>query len=140
MTIIERLINFYTNLSYQSMPQISSVYARDIVFTDPVSTFHGLPKLADYFENLLSNSDICHFEFTHTEQNTDSLHIHWVMTVRHPKLNKGNQYTVDGISFMKIENDLICYQRDYYDMGELMYEQLPLIKSLVKYIKKAMES
>ena len=58
----------------------------------------------------------------------------------HPKINKSEPYQVEGISVIQVQDEKIIYQRDYYDMGELMYEKLPVLKQVIHFIKRKMDS
>ena len=36
---------------------------------------------------------------------------------------------------MEFRDDLIVYQRDFFDMGAMVYEHVPLLRGLIKVIK-----
>ena len=139
MDVIERLKDFYTNLNSNTIGSISDCYNDQITFTDPVSTFNGLPALTHYFEALLKKTEQCEFVFNQVDRVDTHLYVSWSMRVTHPKINGGKSYQVSGMSFMKINNELVCYQRDYYDMGELLYEKLPVLKHGIRWLKKGMD-
>ena len=60
------------------------------------------------------------------------------MSFSNPRLNGGEIIHVDGSSVLSIRDDLVEYQRDYYDMGAMVYEQLPILGSVVRYIRGRM--
>ena len=47
---------------------------------------------------------------------------------------------VDGISTIRFggKEGKAVYHRDYYDMGEFVYERIPVVKNIIKLIKKKM--
>jgi limonene-1,2-epoxide hydrolase len=53
-------------------------------------------------------------------------------------MNKGKPIAVDGITMLKIADDRVVYHRDYYDLGQMVYENIPLIGRLIKKIKRAL--
>ena len=55
--------------------------------------------------------------------------------ITHPRLNRGNEFSVAGVSIIKF-NDKIYSHRDYFDLGAMLYEQLPLFGSMTKFIKR----
>jgi hypothetical protein len=57
------------------------------------------------------------------------------MTYSHPKLNKGQQIQVDGMSQLKFD-DKIYAHRDYFDLGQMLYEQVPFLGGLIGLLKK----
>ena len=60
----------------------------------------------------------------------------WTMFVNYPSLNSGQTVRVEGASFLKTRNGKIYYHRDYFDLGSVLYEHVPLIGRLIKKIKQ----
>ena len=60
----------------------------------------------------------------------------WTLVFVHPRLNYGQRVEVEGTSLFKIADSKITYQRDYYDMGAMLYENLPLIGPFIKLIRR----
>jgi hypothetical protein len=61
----------------------------------------------------------------------------WTMRYAHPRLNKGNEITLEGASHIRYE-EKVYYHRDYFDGGRLLYEHVPLLGSVIKQLKKRM--
>ena len=57
------------------------------------------------------------------------------MLLQHPKLNSGKIFSVPGVSIIRYE-DKIYSHRDYFDLGAMLYEQLPLLGGLIRMIKR----
>ena len=57
------------------------------------------------------------------------------MNYAHPKLAGGKDIVVDGATDLMFEEKII-YHRDYIDMGQMLYEQIPVLGSIIRYIKK----
>ena len=62
----------------------------------------------------------------------------WTMKFTSSKMNKGKPISVDGITMLVIENDKITYHRDYYDLGQMLYENVPLLGLIIKRIKRSL--
>lgn len=41
-----------------------------------------------------------------------------------------------GISVLTIKEEKIIEQRDFFDAGELFYENIPILGSIIRFIKK----
>ena len=54
----------------------------------------------------------------------------------HPSLRAGDTIRVEGASYLRTHNGKIYYHRDYFDMGAMLYEHLPLLGRIVQRIKK----
>ena len=136
MTVIKDFVDFYQQLDKNSAKQLSSLYHPDITLIDPVSTYSGLPALEQYFAALLSNTGSCGFNIDAINHLGDRAFVSWQMNFTHPKLSAGDPIKVEGISHILIKNNKIVYQRDYYDLGSMLYEHLPIIGYLVRYLKR----
>ena len=133
------LINFmqvYNTLSIDNLTLLSSIYDERITFVDPVHTIEGLPDLYNYFENLYQNLRSCDFVIEDVIVDDSHAAIYWAMTYQHAKFNKGKPVTIAGNSYIKGENDKVIYHRDYFDLGAMVYEQLPVIGRLIRWIKR----
>jgi hypothetical protein len=61
--------------------------------------------------------------------------ISWTMKFAHPKLNNHQEIMVLGVSQVKF-SDRITYQRDYFDLGSMFYEHVPILKKVISMLKK----
>lgn len=60
------------------------------------------------------------------------------MRLKTPALNSGMTFSVDGSSLIEFsgpEGKAISH-RDYFDMGEFVYERIPILKLIIQAIKK----
>jgi limonene-1,2-epoxide hydrolase len=137
--VIERFKELYTDLTPASVELLHDIYSHDITLIDPVGEHLGLEAVRQYFNNLLSDNQQCLFDIHRQILSGESATITWSMNYQHPKLANGRKLTLDGISELRIADDRIVWQRDYYDMGEMIYEHLPLFGTVIRYIKKRMK-
>lgn len=136
--VIERLKDLFSDSTSFSTELLQDVYADDVVFVDPVHRVDGLPALQHYFERVYQNVNQCRFEFTGELQGKDELVLRWVMHVSHPRLQRGQTVSVRGTSWLQAsasDAGKIGYHEDYYDMGALVYEQIPVLRQLIVHIK-----
>lgn len=132
---------FYEQLQSSSLSQLSSVYSEDIMFIDPVAEHHGLDALRTYFDRLLVNCQECRFTIHDCLLQGQQGFVTWTMAFRHPKVNKGKMLYVDGCSELVLNSEQkICMQRDYYDLGAMLYQHLPLLGPLINWLKKRLNS
>ena len=138
MEVIQRFEQFYENLSLSSIENIADIYHPEIVFVDPISKHHGLASVKSYFTQLLENTTYCNCKIQVIMGADDQFSVTWKMQYAHAKLNRGREVIVDGITHLKQQDDRIILHRDYFDMGQMVYEQVPILRSVVKSIKKRM--
>lgn len=140
MTLQDRFNDFYQTLDLDSLPALGQIYHDEVTFADPVAVHQGLLALDGYFRKLLQGCEHCSFNIRSQQFNESKGFVNWTMTFRSPRLNGGQPIDVDGGSVLEIHGDRIAYQRDYYDMGAMVYEQLPLLGPIVRYIRTRMAS
>ena len=131
--LVDQLKSYYKDLHAADLSKLHSIYADNVTFKDPVHKIQGLVDLEDYFQALCSDLSDCRFEFLDELVSEGSAYIKWVMHFRHPKL--GNRLiSVRGVSHLKF-SDRIDFQEDFYDMGAMLYEQLPLLGNVTRWLR-----
>ncbi|SDJ66223.1 SnoaL-like domain-containing protein [Ferrimonas sediminum] len=134
-SLVARFVALYQRLDYQSLSQLTSVYDDDIEFIDPLHRVRGLTQLTRYFSSLYQNLQHSSIEITDLLHGANEAALYWRMTLVHPRLNRGKTVLVEGHSHLKY-SDRIYYHRDYFDAGQMLYEQLPLLGPVVKAVKR----
>ena len=133
-TAVAQFIKFYESLGADAPVDLHSVYANNIEFIDPVHRMQGLPALDRYFNDLMTNVLSLEFRITETHVSDGQAFLQWIMSYEHPKLAGGRRIEVAGISHIRFE-DKIFYHRDYYDLGQMVYEHVPLYGWITRWLK-----
>ncbi len=133
-SIITQLEDFYRDLSLANIASLAEIYSENVEFVDPVHHLHGLEPLAEYFKQLLVNTEYCHFHFDHCLLGQSECSLTWQMRFSHPKLGQGKEIVLDGVSLLKF-TDKVYYHRDYYDLSAMLHDQLPLVGWVSKKLK-----
>ena len=133
---LARFIGLYQQLDKQQLHRLPEVYAEQVVFTDPAHRIEGLVALGDYFAALYQRLAYCRFVITSQQQQGSQAWLGWTMTFSHPGLRGGEPVTVEGATRLEFdEAGKVCQHRDYFDLGAMLYEQLPLLGPVVRTIK-----
>ncbi|EEQ16314.1 hypothetical protein yfred0001_34010 [Yersinia frederiksenii ATCC 33641] len=135
-----RFSQFYTTLDIARLANLSDVYHRDIYFVDPVGEHQGLSSLEAYFQLLISNLSTCSFTLTDIQHHEQQATVCWHMTYSHPRLRRGSLLSLEGISQLRFAEQRVIYQRDYYDLGAMLYEHIPLLGGVVVKLKKRLRA
>ena len=135
---IDQFISSINSINHENAKEVlHRIYTNDVKFVDPVKTINGLDELTDYFEALYKRVNRCHFVLSNYIPNTDNHSLEWVMHLQHEKISKNQEIHVDGASFLQFDGEKVCYHRDYYDLGALVYEHVPILGSVVKKVRHA---
>jgi len=125
----------YQRLNKSNLHLLSGVYHQEIVFEDAVHRIEGWSELESYFETLYANVKRCDFNILEQQQSGESGFLTWQMVLEHPRLSKGSAVYVKGVSHLKFFQGRVIYHRDYFDLGEMLYENLPFLGLVIKSIK-----
>ena len=136
MEIALRFSRFYNGLALDSLTGLAEVYDEAVTFIDPVTSHRGLASLSVYFGRLLAATTAGEFTINQMRFGDTDGWVTWTMNFRHPRLNRGEWIAVEGVSVMELRSNRIVFQRDYYDMGEMVYERLPLLGRLVRKLRE----
>ena len=134
--IVENFKETFQEMNAENVGIIQKIYDEKITFEDPFHRVIGYENLETYFKRLYINVESINFEFHEEVANHDAVFLTWTMRLVHPKLNGGKEISVNGASHLKIRGDKIVYHKDYFDGGAMLYEQVPIIGGLVRWIKK----
>ncbi|WP_273203517.1 nuclear transport factor 2 family protein [Marinobacter subterrani] len=132
---LETFRALFNELDKGNLNKLSRVYSEDIRFQDPLGTVHGLDELTRYFAGAYANVIACRFEFGDAVVQGGVAALPWVMHLRHKRIRKGREVQVQGMSHLEIRDGMVCYHRDYFDAGEMLYENLPVVGGLIRWIK-----
>ncbi len=125
----------FNKLDKGNLDKLADLYSEDIRFQDPLGTVNGLDELTQYFAGAYANVVDCRFEFGEAVVQGESAALPWVMHLRHKRIRKGREVQVQGISHLRIRDGRVYYHRDYFDAGEMLYENLPVIGGVIRWIK-----
>lgn len=131
-----RFKQLFNNLCTGNMAELTSVYSENVTFTDPFTSVRGIDELTEYFSGAYANVISCSFDFGEPVVNGEDVCIPWVMHLRHKRIRKGDPVEVEGISQLVIRDVRILTHRDYFDIGQLLYENLPVMGGLIRWIRK----
>ncbi|WP_165311714.1 nuclear transport factor 2 family protein [Vibrio ziniensis] len=133
---IQVVAQFYQKLDKSNLHLLAEVYHHDVVFEDAAHRIEGLALLEDYFHSLYENVERCQFTIHTMHQADGDGFLAWTMHLQHPKLSGGKQIDVRGMTHLQFSEHKVIYHRDYFDLGEMLYEHLPLLGGLIRAIKR----
>ena len=130
-----RITRAFNELSIDTFAILDDFYAENVEFADPLVVVHGLADLRAYYSKMYRRVEEISFEI-HEEVAQDDTHVvTWTMRFRAKKMNRGNEILVDGNSIIRFRDDnKVIYHRDYFDMDQLVYRHIPVLKLLTGFI------
>ncbi|MFC3852849.1 nuclear transport factor 2 family protein [Salinispirillum marinum] len=138
--MIEHIQRTYQNINAKSLDDgiLQQLYTEDAVFIDPFHRIEGRDRLDAYFKQLYRNVRAINFTYGRAVQQDNRITMEWEMRVEHPRLKGGEPVNVSGITCFELEGERVKLHRDYFDAGEMLYENLPVLGRIIRTIKNRM--
>jgi steroid Delta-isomerase len=138
---IQRITHFFETLTPQVVTQMGELYTDDVYFKDPFNEVRGLAQVQGIFSHMYVALSEPHFVVTNTITQGDQCFIVWDFKFRFKRFDTVTLQTVRGCSHLKLAPDgRIFFHRDYWDAAEELYEKLPYVGALMRFLKKRANS
>jgi len=133
--IVDRFIQVYQSLNGNNLEILHDIYAKDIEFVDPVHRISGFESVYRYMEKMYKNLHQYQITVLDVVDNQSTAFLDWSLSFIHPSLNRGELVTIPGATKICFEQK-IHYHCDFYDLGAMIYENIPLYGGLTRAIKR----
>lgn len=131
--LIEKFQTQFKRMEPNMVLNLDDLYDPNVRFEDPLHKVEGRAALLEYFNKLNSQLEYADFEFGVPVCSENAAAVPWVMTMA---LKKPKQViSIPGISHLTFAERILT-QRDYFDVGASLYEKLPIMGPLLRWIKK----
>lgn len=129
---------FFNNFNTDTVHLADAFYDPDVVFRDPIVELTGRDNLKAYYADMYENVVSIRFDFSGGIEKDEEAVVFWTMELRAKGLKGGEPVLLDGVSHIKFGGKAgkAVYHRDYFDMGAFVYENVPVLGSIVRYTKK----
>ena len=130
-----RVIDFFQSISADSARTLSLIYTEDVWFKDPFNEVQGLEQVSHIFTHMFEQVDAPRFVVTHSVLQDDQAFLTWDFLFRMRRFSNEEQ-CIRGATHVRFASDgRVAYHRDYWDAAEELYEKLPVVGSLMRWLK-----
>jgi steroid delta-isomerase len=133
---VARVVRFYEGLAPQDLGRLGEVYAGQAWFKDPFNEVRGLPAIRRIFERMFEVLEAPRFVVTEAVAQGDQAFLAWEFHFRLRRWNRRPQ-VVRGATHLRFAADgRVAWHRDYWDAAEELYEKLPLLGGLMRWLRR----
>lgn len=134
---LARLVRFYEGIERASLrAQLEQMYAPDAFFKDPFNEVRGVEPIVRIFEHMFEQVDAPRFVVTSTVLQGDDAFLTWEFLFRMKRFSKAPQCIRGATRICFDANGAVKTHRDYWDAAEELYEKLPVIGSVMRWLKQ----
>ncbi|MBU0588826.1 MAG: nuclear transport factor 2 family protein [Gammaproteobacteria bacterium] len=137
----QRVVEFFENLTPHSVARFGEYYTDDAYFKDPFNEVRGLAEVQRIFSHMYEVLDEPRFVIRAHLVDGDQCFLTWVFCFRFKSFKSQEVQIIHGASHLKFAPDgRIEHHRDYWDAAEELYEKLPVVGSLMRWLRRRANS
>jgi ketosteroid isomerase-like protein len=137
---MQRIVEAFETLSPQSLPALGTIYAPDAVFKDPFNEVRGVAAITAIFEHMFRSLEAPRFIVHSAVVQGREGFLTWDMRFRMKRGAPGEQVIRGATHLVFDDAGRIAVHRDYWDAAEELYEKLPLLGALMRWLKRRVNS
>jgi ketosteroid isomerase-like protein len=133
---VQRTIDAFEALQPADVERLAELYSADATFKDPFNEVRGIAAVQQVFRHMFVALDGPRFVIRAAIAEGDECFLTWDFVFRMRRLNRDEQ-TIHGGSHLRFAPDgRIALHRDYWDAAEELYEKLPVLGGLMRWLKR----
>ncbi|MGE0350817.1 nuclear transport factor 2 family protein [Hydrogenophaga sp.] len=134
---IDRLCAWFEALSPPSLAQVGDFYTADARFKDPFNEVWGLPAITRIFEHMFRNLHEPRFVVTQRIVDGAQCFLVWEFHFRFRRFDSTTEQVIHGGSHLQLAADgRVNDHCDYWDAAGELYEKLPVLGRLMRWLKR----
>ena len=138
---LQAVADFFGSLSPADVDRIGTFYTTDARFKDPFNEVQGLPAIRAIFAHMFVALHEPRFVVTGGFAQGDEAFLTWDFVFRFKRFDTTTVQTVRGATHLRFAPDgRVALHRDYWDAAEELYEKLPLVGGLMRWLKRRANS
>lgn len=135
--VLDRVIAFFEHLSPQSLGSLDELYAPQARFKDPFNEVEGTEAIRAIFVHMFQSLHEPRFVVTGRLQQGEQAFLTWDFHFRFQRFDTSTVQTVRGATHLVFDSKgQVVLHRDYWDAAEELYEKLPGVGALMRWLKR----
>ena len=138
---VARIVTLFEQLTPADVATLDRFYAPQARFKDPFNEVEGVPPIQHIFGHMFAALHEPRFVVTARVVQGQQCFLTWDFLFRLKNFQQGTTQTVHGASHLVLDaQGLITLHRDYWDAAEELYEKLPVVGGLMRWLKRRANS
>ena len=141
---LQRVVHFFEHLQPADVSRMAEIYTPDAQFKDPFNEVQGLPSIEHVFAHMFEALQAPRFVITNQVLQGTQCFVTWDFLFAMQRMDGGQTQTIRGATHFVLREEAglwrVAVHRDYWDAAEELYEKLPVVGSLMRWLKKRANS
>ena len=140
---LQRIVQLFNQLQPSDVARLDQFYCPDAHFKDPFNEVQGLSEVQRIFDHMYVALHAPRFVVTQAVQQGEHAFVTWDFLFA-LRSQPNTPFTVRGATHFVLRQVqgrwCVAVHRDYWDVAEELYEKLPVLGSLMRWLKRRVNS
>jgi hypothetical protein len=138
---IDHIVEAFQTLTPASVETLHTLYTPDARFKDPFNDVRGVAEIQRIFRHMYVSLENPRFLIIERIVQGEQCFLTWEFHFAFRRFKQGQAQCILGGSHLVLNDEgHISLHRDYWDAAEELYEKLPLLGSLMRWMKRRSNS
>ena len=138
---IGRVVRVFEALTESTIGELRSIYAPDALFADPFNSVQGIDAIEQVFRHMFDTLEKPRFVVTGSVVQGDQCFLLWDFRFHFRSFRRQVGQAIPGTSHLRFDaQGRIVYHQDYWDAAHGLYQQMPLLGGLMRWLRKRVNS
>ena len=133
---VQRIIQAFEQLRASNVERLGEIYRADARFKDPFNEVQGVPAIQQVFHHMFVALESPRFVIRDVLCDADQCFLSWDFLFRMRRFRRDEQCIRGGTHLRLATDGRIAEHRDYWDAAEELYEKLPAVGALMRWLKR----
>jgi hypothetical protein len=134
---VAQIVQFFEALTLQNVAQLGEFYDPQARFTDPFNDVTGVPAITAIFEHMFVSLEQPRFVVKARVLQGAQCFLTWEFRFYFKGYKAGQEQVILGASHLVFSPaGQITLHRDYWDAAHELYEKLPVVGSVMRWLKR----
>ena len=134
---VGRLVQLYEQLTPRHLENLHLCYAAQAHFKDPFNDVRGLENIRQIFAHMFATLHEPRFTVTEQLLQGRKAFLVWEFRFRMPNWRSGQEQCIRGGTLLHFDDQgLVLDHGDYWDTAEELYEKLPVLGVLMRWLRR----
>jgi hypothetical protein len=133
----DRIAAYFEGLTPQTLANLNTYYSAQARFKDPFNEVQGLPAIEGIFQHMFVSLENPRFVITGQVVDGSQAFLTWQFRFKFKRFDTHTEQVILGTTHLVLDaQSQIVLHRDYWDAAEELYEKLPWVGSLMRWLKR----
>jgi ketosteroid isomerase-like protein len=137
---VQRIVERFEELQPADVERLAEIYTADARFKDPFNEVQGLAAIQQIFRHMFVALEGPRFVIRDVVVDGDQCFLSWDFLFRMRRFRRDAQCIRGGTHLRLAADGRIAEHRDYWDAAEELYEKLPAVGTLMRWLKRRANS